>query len=75
MGNPTRDEAAPESLIIEVRSASGEAWGTVVATAKRFSTGSIGFYASGKVANPKGGARYQVGGNIILIGSKGAAQE
>jgi hypothetical protein len=70
MGTPTKDESAPESLILELRTPSGESWGTIVATAKKFSTGSVGFYANGKVANPKGGAKYQVGGNIILIGSK-----
>jgi len=68
---PTKDDSAPESLILELRSPSGESWGTVVAVSKKFSTGSVGFYANGKVANPKGGAKYQVGGNIILIGSKG----
>jgi len=46
-------------------------WGTVVAAAKEFKTGSVGFYAGEKVTNPKSGARYQMGVNIILIGSKG----
>jgi hypothetical protein len=66
------DEAAPESIVLELRTAAGESWGTIVAPAKKFKTGSVGFYASGKVTNPKNGARYQVGANIILIGSKAA---
>ena len=43
------------------------------AAAKEFKTGSVGFYASGKVSNPQGGSTYQVGVNIVLIGSKGGA--
>lgn len=66
----TEDSAAPASLILEVRAPSGALWGTLVASGKEFSTGSVGFYANGKLSNPTGGARYQVGAQIILIGSK-----
>ncbi len=71
MSEKTRDADAPPALTIEVKTASGESWGTMTAGAKEFKTGSVGFYANGKVTNPKTGARYQVGMNIILIGSKG----
>jgi hypothetical protein len=47
----------------------------MVASAKEFKTGSVGFYANGKVTNPKSGARYQVGMNVILIGSKAANEK
>ena len=69
----TRDASAPEALVLELRTPSGESWGTLKAAAKEFKTGSVGFYASGKVSNPKGGSTYQVGVNIVLIGSKGGA--
>ena len=46
-------------------------WGTIVASSKEFKTGSVGFYGNGKLINPKSGAKYQVGANIILVGSKG----
>ena len=65
-----RDTDAPPNLIIEFKTASGEIWGTLNAEAKEFKTGSVGFYANGKVKNPKNGSAYQVGTNIILIGSK-----
>ena len=71
MASGKKDQSAPESLILELRTPSGETWGTITAAAKEFKTGSVGFYASGKVSNPKGGASYQVGANIVLIGSKG----
>ena len=70
MADTTKDAEAPAALTIEIKTASGEVWGTMVAAAKEFKTGSRGFYANGKVTNPKSGARYQVGMNIILIGSK-----
>jgi hypothetical protein len=65
------DTEAPPNLIIKFETPSGELWGTLTADAKQFSTGSTGFYVSGKVKNPKTGLPYQVGANIILIGSKG----
>ena len=72
MADTTKDAEAPAALTIEIKTSSGEVWGTIVAGAKEFKTGSVGFYANGKVTNPKSGARYQVGMNIILIGSKAA---
>jgi hypothetical protein len=65
------DTDAPASLILEFKTPSGEVWGTITADAKTFSTGSVGFYANGKIKNPKNGFPYQVGTNVILIGSKG----
>lgn len=65
------DTDAPGALIIEFKSTSGEVWGSITADAKEFKTGSVGFYANGKIKNPKNGMPYQVGTNIILIGSKG----
>jgi hypothetical protein len=71
MAGKTTDGDAPPSLTIEVKTSDGKIWGTVIAGAKEFKTGSVGFYAGEKVTNPKSGARYQLGINIILIGSKG----
>ena len=66
-----KDPSAPDTLVLELRTPSGETWGTITAAAKEFKTGSVGFYATGKVSNPKGGASCQVGASIVLIGSKG----
>ncbi len=60
----------PQAVILEVRTPSGEVWGQIMAPAKEFKTGSSGFYANGKIIDPNTGNRYQVGCNIILIGSK-----
>jgi hypothetical protein len=70
MPEKTRDAEAPAKIVIEVKGPDGSVWGTLTAAAKEFKTGSVGFYASGKVENPKSGSRYQLGANIILIGSK-----
>lgn len=70
MADKTRDPEAPPSLTIEIKTTDGKVWGTLTAGAKEFKTGSVGFYGNGKVTNPKSGARYQLGLNIILIGSK-----
>lgn len=58
------------AVVLEVRTPSGEVWGQIMAPYKEFKTGSLGYYANGKVIDPKTGERYQVGCNIILIGSK-----
>ena len=71
MPGKTKDNDAPPSLTLEIKTSDGKLWGTVIAGAKEFKTGSVGFYAGEKVTNPKSGARYQLGVNIILIGSKG----
>ena len=60
----------PAAIILEFKTSTGEVWGQITAPSKEFSTGSLGYYANGKVIDPKTGARYQVGCNIILIGSK-----
>ena len=71
MTEKTKDSDAPATLTLEIRGSSGEVWGTIVASSKDFKTGSVGFYGNGKVLNPKCGAKYQIGANIILVGSKG----
>ena len=64
------DNDAPPALIIEFRTETGEIWGQLRAEGREFKTGSLGFYANGKVKNPKNGMPYQVGTNVILVGSK-----
>jgi hypothetical protein len=66
----SNDDAAPPSVILEIKSPQGDVWGVITASAKEFKTGSKGYYANGKVVNPKSGSRYQIGSSIILIGSK-----
>ncbi|MBX9570863.1 MAG: hypothetical protein K2X77_18360 [Candidatus Obscuribacterales bacterium] len=60
----------PPAVLLEVRTPSGEVWGQIMAPYKEFKTGSTGYYANGKIIDPKTGSRFQVGCNIILIGSK-----
>lgn len=60
----------PPAVLLEVRTPSGEVWGQIMAPYKEFKTGSTGYYANGKIIDPKTGNRFQVGCNIILIGSK-----
>ena len=71
MAEKTQDSSAPPTLTLELRGSDGEVWGSIVAASKEFKTGSVGFYGNGKIINPKSGAKYQVGANIILVGSKG----
>jgi hypothetical protein len=66
-----RDEKAPLMLKVTVTDETGKEWASTVAPAKDFKTGSVGYYLSDKITNPESGKRYQVGMNIILIGSKG----
>lgn len=66
------DPAAPKFLEIIVRGSNGEEWASFPATAKNFSSGAVGYYANTKIGNHVGGERYQVGMNLILIGSKPA---
>ena len=66
-----RDAKAPKVIMLTITGPNGESWGEVAATAKEFKTGSVGFYASGKIANPANPeATYQVGCNIILMNNK-----
>lgn len=66
-----RDGKAPGSLQVVVHDDEGREWGRIYATEKTFSTGSVGFYASGKLTNPNNPeARYQAGITFTLVGSK-----
>ena len=66
------DEKAPAGLTLELKDpVSGQAWGTINLVPKHFSTGSKGFHAATKLANPQNPeARYQCNFQMILIGSK-----
>jgi hypothetical protein len=69
--NGFRDEKAPASVVLIISDGNGLEWGRVYATPKEFSTGSVGYNASSKVQNPANPeARYQIGVNMTLIGSK-----
>jgi hypothetical protein len=69
--NGYRDDKAPKYLQVVVIDNEGKEWGRMYAEPKEFSTGSVGFYASGKVLNPLNHeARYQVGITFTLVGSK-----
>jgi len=71
MTEKVRDPDAPPMLTLDLKDGDGKVWGTLIAGGKEFKTGSVGFYASGKIVNPASGKTYQVGANIILVGSKG----
>lgn len=69
-----RDEQAPKIVLAELKDDTGKVWGVVALDSKEFSTGSVGFYGNGKIMNPANpAAKYQVGFNLTLIGSKGEA--
>lgn len=65
------DPAVPDTLTITIQDAGGNILGVFNAPLRGFSSGSVGFYASGKVSNPRSGAKYQAGINIVQVGSKG----
>lgn len=66
-----RDNKAPGSLSVIIADSEGREWGRMYAVQKDFSTGSVGFYASGKVVNPANPeAKYQAGLTFTLVGSK-----
>ncbi|WP_062326615.1 hypothetical protein [Treponema endosymbiont of Eucomonympha sp.] len=67
-----RDPNAPRYLEITVKDSEGKVWSTLLANAKDFSTGSVGYSVSEKVVNPESGERYQSSLNFTLIGSKPA---
>ena len=67
-----RDPKSPRYLEITIRDSEGKIWSTIIANAKDFSTGSVGYYASEKSTNPESGERYQCGLSFTLIGSKPA---
>lgn len=64
-----KETDAPKFLRLAATGADGGNFGELTAEPKDFSTGSKGFFVSGKLTNPKSGARYQVSANIVLIGS------
>ena len=66
------DASAPARLVVEIKDpATGQLWGELTLQSKQFATGSKGFFAAGKLANPDNpGARYQCNYQMILIGSK-----
>ena len=70
MAERTIDDKAPAMLRVKFEDPSGKSWLELPASAKEFSTGSKGFYVSGKITNPESGKTYQVSGSITLIGSK-----
>ncbi|MDR1654857.1 MAG: hypothetical protein LBR96_02575 [Treponema sp.] len=65
-----RDPSAPKFLQISIKDSEGREWSAVIAQAKDFSTGSVGYYASDKISNPASGERYQCSLSFTLIGSK-----
>jgi hypothetical protein len=68
-----RDNKAPGNLAVIIADSNGREWGRLYATQKDFSTGSVGFYATGKVINPENPeAKYQSGLTFTLVGSKPA---
>jgi hypothetical protein len=71
------DGKAPGKLVIEIKDpASGQLWGQLTLQSKQFATGSKGFYAAGKLANPENAeARYQCNLQMILIGSKDSSSD
>jgi hypothetical protein len=71
--NGYRDHKAPGNLSVIITDSEGREWGRMYATQKDFSTGSVGFYATGKVVNPANPeAKYQAGLTFTLVGSKQA---
>jgi len=66
-----KDSKAPGFIDVIFKDENGRVWGKVTANAKTFSSGSKGFYGNGKIINPENSeAKYQVGCNITLVGSK-----
>lgn len=65
-----RDPEAPRFLDVIVKDTQGNEWGKFIVPDKEFSTGSVGFYVSEKITNPKSGERYQCNLSFTLIGSK-----
>jgi hypothetical protein len=65
-----RDPKAPKFLQLSIKDGDGKDWSTIIANAKDFSTGSVGYYGSDKITNPQSGERYQCSLSFTLIGSK-----
>jgi hypothetical protein len=67
----TRDAQAPDQLYAHFVDADGNLWGVFQVETRTFSTGSVGYYANGKLKNPLNqDAKYQVGITATLCGSK-----
>ena len=56
-------------MMLKVLDDNGNVLGNIEANPKKFSSGSTGFYANGKVTLDDG-SKYQLGCQITLIGSK-----
>ena len=65
-----QDANAPKFLELTIKDNNGKLWQTIIASAKTFSTGSVGYFVSDKITNIDSAERYQISGNFILIGSK-----
>ena len=65
-------KSKPSAYILNIGSPDGKSQGQLPAMAKVFSTGSCGYYATGKVYLD--GIAYQVGCSIVEIGSKPKAK-
>ena len=63
----------PNFLVAEIKSDNGQMLTVLSVMPKQFSTGSLGYYATQKVAI--GGKRYQVQIQLVEIGSKKAKEE
>ena len=72
---PIQTAKATKTLMVEVKDSQGVIVGTLLATERTFATGSKGFGAYGKIG-VKGSSQgyYQVGVNIVLVGSKPAGK-
>lgn len=66
----TVDTEAPPTLRLKFEDSNAVPWTELIAGNKVFSSGSKGFYATGKIINPKSGKTYQVSCSITLVGSK-----
>lgn len=64
------DLEAPATITLTLTDPQGRNWGTLVAEAKDFATGSTGFFTTGKVINPASGSKYQMQVQAVLVGSK-----
>ena len=64
------DKDAPKMLEVTIKDGHENLFLSAHAMEKHFSTGSVGYFLSGKAINPVSQEKYQVSINITLIGSK-----
>lgn len=64
------DDAGGDELTITITDSTGRVLGELTAAPRTFKTGSTGYYGSDKVKDAKTKAKYQVGINMVRIGSK-----